>query len=79
MVPEADGARRRRGRYGVVGLPDVVNRGDQLVHLGRQGRVEAGEQFLGGDQAQIPAGGRDRDGRGERSGDVGRHCGGYGG
>ena len=55
-------------------LLDVVDRGHQLARLGRQGRVEAGEELLGGDEAEVAALGRDGDGRGKRRGDLGgRH------
>lgn len=75
MVAEADGARGRRGRHGVVVLLDVVDgRDNELVGLGGQGRVEAGKELLGRDEGQVPALGRDGDGRGERRGDLGgRH------
>lgn len=59
-------------------LLDVVDRRHQLIRLGRQGCVQAGEQVLVGDQAQAPALGRDGDGSGERSGDLGgRHDDGF--
>ena len=58
-------------------LLDVVDGGHQLARLGGQGRVEAGEELLGGDQAEVPALDGDGDGRGERRGDLGgRHGGG---
>jgi hypothetical protein len=75
VVPEADGAWGRRGRDRVVLFLDVVDGRHQLVRLGRQGRIEAGEELLGGDQAEVPALARDGDGRGERGGNVGRHGG----
>lgn len=59
-------------------LLDVVDGRHQPASLGRQGRVEAGEELLGGDQAEIPALGGDGDGRGKRRGDLsGRHGGGW--
>lgn len=74
MVAEADGARWRRRGDRVVVLLDVVDGCYQLIRLAGERSVQAGEQILGGDQAQIPAGSRDGDGRGQRSGDLGgRH------
>ena len=58
-------------------LLDVVDGRHQLARLGRQGRVEAGEELLGGDQAEITALDGDGDRRGERRGELsGRHGGG---
>lgn len=54
-------------------LLDMTDGRDQLIHLGRQGLVEAGEQLLGRDQAQVAARGRDGDRRDERRSNLGRH------
>lgn len=75
VVPEADGAWGRRGRDRVILFLDVMDGRHQLVCLGRQGRIEAGKELLGGDQAEVSALTRDGDGRGERGGDLGRHGG----
>lgn len=74
VVPEGDGRRRRGGRDRVVVLADGVA-GNGRVGAGgpgREGGVEAGEEVLAGDEAQVPAA-SSRDGDG--GGDLGRHGG----
>lgn len=72
VVPEGHGRRRRGGRDRVVVLADGVA-GNGRVGAGgpgREGGVEAGEEVLACDQAQVPtASGRDGDG----GGGLGRH------
>lgn len=74
VVPEGHGRRRRGGRDRVVVLADGVA-GNGRVGAGgpgREGGVEAGEEVLACDQAQVPAA-SSRDGDG--GGDLGRHGG----
>lgn len=65
MVSVADGGWWGGGRDGVVVFLDVVDRGHKLVGLGLEGSVEAGEELLGGDEAQRLARGRDGDWSGD--------------